>query len=96
MLTEKKIDEIFNKATHQAEIINELYKVAYPEWDMIREINGFPQISGDLNLYISAKAIEFDKKHHPGVLAGGAWMNKGFSGREHIKDGRIIRAPVKY
>lgn len=96
MISKAKIDKIFDKATHQAEIVNELYKLAYPEWDMVKELNGFPKISKELNDYIFQRSIQFDKVFHPGVMAGGCWMNKGFSGREFIKDGRILRAPVKY
>lgn len=79
-LPKKKIDEIFEAANDQAEYTVELYKAVYgDQWDDIEEVIDHPIITEETNLYIMRKAMDFDKKHHPDVLPGGCWMNRGFS-----------------
>ena len=86
-LTQEMIDNVFETAADQGEAVIGMYKIAFPEWDRITKIHdGYPHVSSDTSTYIFGKAIAFDKEHHPDVLAGGAWMNSGFSGEEGIPD----------
>lgn len=94
MLSKKNIDKVFLEAEDQYDVLIGLYKLVYPELEMIKGVEGHPKINKELNIYIFDKAITFDKIHHPDVMAGGMWMNRGFSGREEVK--RVIRAPVSF
>lgn len=78
-LTKKEIDNIFETAPDQTVACVELYKLAFPDWDNITSINPWPLIGNEAGLYIMGKFMEFDRKHHPNVMNGGLWMNKGFS-----------------
>lgn len=78
-LTKKMIDECFKEKSHQSECIISLYKIAFPDWDKIKEIDGFPCVSNETGKYICQKFMEFDKENHPTVMAGGIWLNNGFS-----------------
>ena len=73
------IDEITEKHTHQGEVITEIYKLVFPLWDNIDKIKGWPKCSKNLWQLIMRKIGDFDKKHHPTVMAGGCWMNSGWS-----------------
>ena len=81
-LNKKQIDAIFEASTHQSEACVALYRLAFPEWDALKSIEGWPGIGKEAGLYIIRKFMEFDRKHHPDVLNGGLWMNKGFSTHE--------------
>jgi hypothetical protein len=43
------------------------------------EVDGWPAASDRTRLYIAEKACAFDRKHHPDVLPGSAWLQKGFT-----------------
>lgn len=85
-LTKQQIDTIFDEAEHQADYVIALYRCAFPNWDDIEKVNGYPSISKATNEYIFKKAIEFDKVNHPQVLNGGLWLNNGFKTVETMKD----------
>lgn len=96
-ITHNQIDDLFDSATHQADYLIGLYRLVYsPYWDEIKKVNGWPEIDDDTNNYIWRKAIEFDQVHHPDCVAGGAWMNNGFSTLKTLPKGTIIPAPVTY
>ena len=83
-LPKEKIDEIFNTAETQHDYWSALYRIAFPNWDNIKNIKGFPHVSEETNLYIIGKCKEWDESHDlksesglP-VMAGGLWMDKGF------------------
>lgn len=78
-ITKEEIDEIFANAENQADAVIELFKKVFPNWDDIISVNGYPTAGKEVSLYITQKSIEFDRLHHPDVLGGGLWMNKGFS-----------------
>lgn len=80
------IDAIFASAHHQADYVIGLYRQAVPDWDKVEHVNGYPQIGKSTADYIFMKAIEFDKRVHRDVLAGGCWMNNGFSVSNDITD----------
>jgi hypothetical protein len=85
ILTEKQVDYIFETSADQSEATIALYKIAFPEFDRIKQVDGFPAIGKELSLHIWNKFFEFDRLHHPGVMPGGRWMNNGFSTDETLK-----------
>jgi len=78
------IKEIFARNDHQDNVIIDLYKMILPEWDDIEKLHGHPVCGENLWLFICELFISFDKEHHPRCLAGGAWINYGFSSDSHI------------
>ena len=98
-LTQKNIDKIFADAKNQHEYWENLYRSALPDLDNIVQIAGWPEISEKTGSYIMLKAIEFDREHHPEVMAGGLWMNSGFSVlNKEVPDWRIytMRVSAEY
>ena len=73
------IKGIFRKHDHQEKILIDLYKMVIPDWDRIKKIRGYPEAGNALWKFICHLFIEFDQKKHPGCMAGGIWMNTGFS-----------------
>jgi hypothetical protein len=73
------ITKIFEKYDHQDDVIIDLYKLVFPEWDSIKKLNNHPVCGQELWMYICDLFINFDKKYHPKCMAGGAWINFGFS-----------------
>lgn len=78
-ITKEQIDKCFEGKDHQADVVVALYKLAFPNWNSIAKIDGWPKVNKAVNEYIFRKFIEFDEKHHPNVIKGGRWMNNGFS-----------------
>lgn len=78
-LSKETIDKIFDEAKEQYDYTLALYRIAFPDYDSITSIDGHPQVSRTTGEYIFDKAIAFDKIHHPNVINGGLWLNKGFS-----------------
>jgi len=78
-LNPKEIDAIFETHDHQSDVCEALYRLAFPDWDEIKSIDGWPAVGEEAGLYITQKFMAFDRKHHPGVFSAGLWMNKGFS-----------------
>lgn len=81
---QKKIDKVFERCEHQQDVLIELYKLVFPDWDFIEKIEDWPTCGKELWEYICKKFIRFDKTFHPDVFAGGAWMNNGFSWNENM------------
>ena len=88
-LSKEIIDTIFKKAEEQADYFLNLYRLAFPKWDNIKHVDGYPRVSETTNKYIFGKAISFDKEKHPDVMNGGLWLNKGFGTNEEVKDWEI-------
>ena len=88
-LSQETIDTIFEKAEEQADYFLNLYRLAFPEWDNIQHVDGYPRVSETTNKYIFGKAISFDKEKHPNVMNGGLWLDKGFGTNEEVKDWEI-------
>ena len=88
-LSTETIDKIFEKAEKQADYAISLYRLAFPEWDNIKHVDGYPRVSETTNKYIFGKAISFDKEKHPNVMNGGLWLNIGFGSNEEVKDWEI-------
>ncbi len=89
-LTRLEIDRIFGAAEHQQDYVIELHKSALQlfgvSWDDVKRLDGYVKIAKGGNKYIYHKAIDFDKEHHPRVIAGGSWMNSGFSSYDNDLD----------
>ncbi len=73
------IKEIFASNDHQNEVITDIYQMILPQWNDIKKLNGHLACGEKLWCYICELFIKFDKEHHPQVMAGGAWINFGFS-----------------
>lgn len=78
-ISKEQIEKCFENETHQGNVMVNLYKIAVPEWDNVQKLTGWPSVSNTTWTYICELFIKFDKKNHPNVLAGGCWMNSGFS-----------------
>jgi hypothetical protein len=78
------IEAIFCKHDHQETVLIDLYRMVFPDCDNIRRIDGFPEAGNDLWKFICDLFIDFDRKHHPDCLKGGAWMNSGFSSNSKL------------
>jgi len=86
-LSKEHIDRIFDEATNQIEALVRLYRAAFPDWDDIKKVNGWPTVSDSTNLYISQKFVYLDKKYHWGeCIPGGLWLNNGFRGSPDMAD----------
>ncbi|RLA96351.1 MAG: hypothetical protein DRG83_17505, partial [Deltaproteobacteria bacterium] len=94
-LSKEKIDAIFASANHQIDYLVGLYRAIFPDYDRIEQLEGFPEVDQTTSDYIWKKAIDFDRKHHPEVFAGGLWMNHGFSSNSSIAEGEISLSNVK-
>ncbi|KKM60562.1 hypothetical protein LCGC14_1540480 [marine sediment metagenome] len=78
-LTKQQIEEIFEQAENQANYLLKLYAAVVPEWDRVKALKGFVRCNPLTGSFILDLAMKFDRQHHPEVMAGGAWMNSGFS-----------------
>ncbi len=63
-----------------------IWRLVFPDWDKIAKIDGWPSVNGTTWSYISQQFIAFDQKNHPNVIAGGLWMNNGFSHDDSLED----------
>jgi hypothetical protein len=73
-----QILELFEKSTHQADILVGIYKLYIPDWDNIKSIENWPTCGEEMWLFICDEFIKFDKLHHESY-PGGLWLNNGFS-----------------
>lgn len=96
-LSKEAIDQVFEEATHQSDYLTGLYRLAIPEWDAVVRIVGigYPTVSYKTWDYICRKAIAFDKEHLPQVLAGGLWINSGFSRSTAVPQWKVDLSMVK-
>lgn len=92
VISGEEIDHIFASATHQFDYVVGLYKRLFPDWDAIELIDGYPACNDAFWKRISLKAQKFDEIHHPKVLPGGAWMNKGFTIEDDVPDWHVDRS----
>lgn len=94
-LRKADVDAIFDTATHQAEVVVRLYRLVYPNWDAIAEVDGYPQVHPATADYLMRRAIAFDQRHHPAALAGGRWINSGWGqGGVDLHEWEVAPAPV--
>ena len=88
-ISKEQIDEVFAKAEehpepHQADAMEEIYKLMIPEWDRVKKVHGWPHVGKALAYYCIEKFREFDKKHHPNVLPAEIWINNGPGADERL------------
>lgn len=94
-LHQGEIDQCFDAPDQGAVWVN-LYKLVYPNFDRIAHINGYPTVGEKTHKYIFTKFIQFDKAHHPEVMAGGLWMNSGFGCDRSLVEWVVVPAPVEW
>ena len=96
VLTKEQIDEIFEKASHQAEYVLGLYELVIgPDFSDCKKIKDWPKAGPKVYEYVMLRAIEFDRKHHPDVLPGGLWVNYGFSLDKNLGDWEVDISEVE-
>ena len=79
-----RVRNIFKSQTKQDTALVEIYKLAFPEWDKIEKVNGYPEVGEEFWKFICKGFIEFDRKHHPRVFPGGIWLNNGFQSNSEL------------
>lgn len=82
LATEKwkeEIEAIFERYDHQQDVVLDLYRLAIQNFDSIKKVQGHPEAGYALCEFICRRFMAFDRKHHPNVFAGGAWLNWGFT-----------------
>ncbi|MDI6797282.1 MAG: hypothetical protein QMD09_10070 [Desulfatibacillaceae bacterium] len=85
----EQIKAIFAAAQHQGESLVGIYRMVLPEWERIERVHGYPEAGEALWQFICGEFIKFDHKHHPSVIAGGAWRNNGFSANRKLDPWQI-------
>ncbi len=80
------VRNLFADLSHQAEVLIELYRLIFPDWERIVKLEGYPAINDHTWNEIGELFIAFDHLHHPDVFAGGCWMNRGFTIEKDIPD----------
>ncbi len=83
------ISEIFDHAESQENALISLYRLVLPDWDRIERVHGHPEVGTDLWQFVCREFMEFDKKNHPTVMPGGAWINTGFSSNKELSPWEI-------
>jgi hypothetical protein len=78
-LSAAAVQACFENQTHQGDVLIALYRLVFPDWDDIDQIEGWPSVNEKTWKAIARMSMDFDKVHHPNVMAGGCWMNSGFS-----------------
>ena len=73
------VRSLFEKHDHQQQVICDMYKLIFPDWDRIKHIKNYPATDTKLWEFVWDLFLEFDKKYHPDCMPGGAWLNIGFS-----------------
>lgn len=78
------LEPLFENCDDQGDVVVGIYRKFVPDYDNIEQISGHPSCGKQMSLWLFEKFFEFDKKHHPDVMAGGAWLNWGFSTNEKL------------
>lgn len=86
----EEINRVFESVTHQIEVFTGLYRILFPKWDNILSLHPYPKMGKEISEYIWEKVLAFDKEHHPEAIAGGLWMNKGFSTNRNLIPNQIV------
>jgi len=76
---QRQLQLVFENADHQDVALVGIYKLFIPDWEKIKQIEGFPTVGREMWKYICQLFIDFDQQHHPDVFKGGIWLNNGFS-----------------
>jgi len=92
ILDKEKVKLLFEENSHQSDVLVGLYRMAYPDYDQIAKIDGWPTINQKTWMTIAGLFRDFDIEHHPEVMSGGCWLNTGFStlaATEDLKDWEV-------
>ena len=88
IMNEKTLQEhvraIFEDHEHQSDVLIEIYKLVFPDWDSIEKIDGHPEVGNSFWTFVFRQFKKFDRKNHPKVYPGGLWFNTGFSSNQHL------------
>ena len=79
------VEKLFEDS--EKEPVVELYRMVFPDFDNFEKVEGWPTINRETSEKISRLCIEYDRKHSPKTVAGGIWLNWGFSNLEAEKLG---------
>lgn len=83
-LSEEIIRKILSASTDSKDATLNLYRYVFDDWDSIRVITGYPEISEETGKFILDNFVynfaETDK------YPGGIWINIGFSTKPYIED----------
>lgn len=85
-LDQTAVRNLFADLNHQADVLIELYRLIFPNWERIVKLEGYPAINDHTWNEIGELFIAFDHLHHPDVFAGGCWMSRGFTISNNIPD----------
>lgn len=86
---QERINRIFEEAKDQYEVLFAIYRLFIPEWETIKMVKGWPSAGQEISQYIWGKFMVYDKQRHPEVLAGGLWMNSGFSENKMLGEWQV-------
>jgi len=86
------IDDICKKSSTVGDAFIAFYKVAIPEFDKVKQINGFPVVSETTAMYCIDKLYE---KTNDVWEVNGLWLNKGFSSDKSVPDWKISTKKVQ-
>lgn len=92
--SQEEIDAIFEEAEDQETAAVAIYTLAFPNWEKITKIEGWPACGEEVQNYLFRKFIRLDRKFHPEVMAGGLWMNRGFSLNRELGPWEIDVSPA--
>jgi len=81
---QQRLQDIFEQVEHQESALVGIYKLVFPNWEKITQVEGYPEVGKDLWKYICNLFIHFDSQHHPKVFHGGIWINNGFSSSDSL------------
>ncbi len=96
-LTREQIDECFDTFTHQSEVLLALYTQIIPDLGLAEEVQGYVKCSKAMWIYCCERFMAFDNLHHAGrCMAGGLWLNQGFSCDDTLPDDEVVLPPIKY
>src|SRR5438105_4423522 len=83
--SKEAVEKIFEEAKSQEDYLVGIYRLVFPNWDDIETIHRWPSCNSETWGMICRMAMAWDELNCPEVLAGGAWMNNGFSSDNNIK-----------
>jgi hypothetical protein len=92
-LDPQAVDHLFERCINQFDVYLGLLRMVYPNWDRIEAVGTWPKTNTKTSNYLHLKFINFDRWHHPDVLMGGLWMNKGFEVDDSLADWEVHQSP---
>lgn len=78
-LDKDAVIEVFATRVIQEDVLIDLFKMVYPDWDLIDKIQGYPVCNKWTSKRLTSMFMDFDREHHSHIMPGGLWMNFGFT-----------------